>query len=108
MSLLGEAKDYLVENLQVQVLYAEGKAVQVELPSSVQLKVVESPEGLRGDTASNVTKPAILETGKTVNVPLFIQEGETDQDRYAHGRVHGPRVAAAVRDAAFAASASRP
>jgi elongation factor P len=75
-NLLGEAKDYLVENLQVQVLYAEGKAVQVELPSSVQLKVVEAPEGLRGDTASNVTKPAVLETGKTVNVPLFIQEGE--------------------------------
>jgi elongation factor P len=71
-----EAKDYLVENLPVQVLYAEGKAVQVELPSSVQLKVTEAPEGLRGDTASNVTKPALLETGKTVNVPLFIREGE--------------------------------
>jgi elongation factor P len=55
----------------------EGKAVQVELPSSVQLKITEAAEGLRGDTASNVTKPAVLETGKTVNVPLFIQEGET-------------------------------
>src|SRR5207249_7012439 len=76
-NLLGEAKDYLVENLSVQVLYAEGKAVQVELPASVSLKVVESPEGLRGDTASNVTKPAKLETGKTINVPLFIKEGET-------------------------------
>jgi elongation factor P len=76
-NLLSEAKDYLVENLPVQVLYAEGKAVQVELPSSVQLKVTEAPEGLRGDTASNVTNPAVLETGKTVNVPLFIQEGET-------------------------------
>jgi elongation factor P len=75
-NLLGEAKDYLVENLKVEVLYTEGRAVQVELPSSVQLKVVEAPEGLRGDTASNVTKPAVLETGKTVNVPLFIQEGE--------------------------------
>jgi len=75
-NLLGEAKDYLVENLKVEVLYTEGRAVQVELPSSVQLKVVEAPEGLRGDTASNVTKPAILETGKTVNVPLFINEGE--------------------------------
>src|SRR5207237_1441447 len=73
-NLLGDAKDYLVENLPVQVLYAEGKAVQVELPSSVQLKITEAPEGLRGDTASNVTKPAVLETGKTVNVPLFIQE----------------------------------
>ncbi|MBA2270301.1 MAG: elongation factor P [Chthoniobacterales bacterium] len=76
-NLLGEAKEYLVENLKVEVLYTEGRAVQVELPSSVQLKVVEAPEGLRGDTASNVTKPAILETGKTVNVPLFIREGET-------------------------------
>ncbi len=75
-SLLGDAKEYLVENLGVEVLYTEGRPVQVELPSSVQLKVIESPEGLRGDTASNVTKPAVLETGKTVNVPLFIGEGE--------------------------------
>ncbi len=76
-NLIGDAKDYLVENLSVQVLYAEGKPVQVELPSSVGLKVIESPQGLRGDTASNVTKPAKLETGKTINVPLFIKEGET-------------------------------
>ena len=74
--LLAEAKDYLVENLPVEVLYTEGKAVTVELPASVNLKVVEAPEGLRGDTASNVTKPAVLESGKTVNVPLFIKEGE--------------------------------
>ena len=76
-NLLSEAKDYLVENLAVEVLYTEGRPVQVELPSSVNLKVVESAEGVRGDTASNVTKPAVLETGKTVNVPLFISEGET-------------------------------
>ena len=76
-NLLGDAKEYLVENLKVEVLSVEGRPVQVELPSSVQLKIVEAPEGLRGDTASNVTKPAVLETGKTVNVPLFIQEGET-------------------------------
>jgi elongation factor P len=75
-NLLENATDYLVENLPVEVLYAQGRAVQVELPSSVNLKVTESPEGLRGDTASNVTKPAVLETGKTVNVPLFINEGE--------------------------------
>ncbi len=76
-NLLGDLKDYLVENLPVEVLSTEGRAVQVELPASVNLKVIEAPEGLRGDTASNVTKPAILETGKTVNVPLFIKEGET-------------------------------
>ncbi len=76
-NLLGDVKDYLVENLPVEVLSTEGRAVQVELPASVNLKVIEAPEGLRGDTASNVTKPAILETGKSVNVPLFIKEGET-------------------------------
>lgn len=75
-SLLAGAKDYLVENLKVEVLYAEGRAVEVELPPSVTLKVTESPEGLRGDTASNVQKHATLETGLVVNVPLFIKEGE--------------------------------
>ena len=74
--LLEKAKDYLVENLKVDVLYAEGKAVDVEIPASVTMKVVESPEGLRGDTASNVQKPATLESGLVVNVPLFIKEGE--------------------------------
>ena len=75
-ALLGEAKDYLVENLKVVVLYVEGKAAQVELPSSVTLKVTESAEGVRGDSANNVMKTAKLETGKIVNVPLFIKEGE--------------------------------
>ena len=76
-NLIGDAKDYLVENAQIQVLYAEGKPVQIEMPASVSLKVIESAEGVRGDTASNVTKPAKLETGMTINVPLFIKEGET-------------------------------
>jgi elongation factor P len=75
-NLVGDSKDYLVENLEIQVLYADGKAVQLELPASVSLKVIESAEGIRGDTASNVTKPAKLETGMTINVPLFIKEGE--------------------------------
>jgi len=75
-NLLGDAKEYLVENLQVEVLYAEGKAVQVELPSTVNLRVTESADGVRGDSANNVQKPATLETGKVINVPLFIKEGE--------------------------------
>ena len=75
-NLIEDAKDYLVENLGVEVLYAEGKAVQVEIPSTVTLKVIESAEGVRGDSANNVQKPAKLETGKVVNVPLFIKEGE--------------------------------
>jgi elongation factor P len=75
--LIGDAKQYLVENMRVEVLSLEGRPVQVELPSSVVLKVVESPEGVRGDSASNVQKTATLETGKVVNVPLFIKEGES-------------------------------
>ena len=75
-SLIEDAKDYLVENLAVEVLYAEGKAVQVELPATVTMKVAESAEGVRGDSANNVQKPATLETGKVITVPLFIKEGE--------------------------------
>ncbi|CAN5682119.1 elongation factor P [soil metagenome] len=75
-ALLGEAKEYLVENLKVEVLSIEGRPAQVELPSSVNLKVTESAEGVRGDSANNVQKPATLETGKIINVPLFIKEGE--------------------------------
>jgi elongation factor P len=74
--LLGSAQEYLSENLKVEVLYAEGKPVEIELPSSVTLKVTEAPEGVRGDSATNVQKMAKLETGKTVQVPLFIKEGE--------------------------------
>jgi elongation factor P len=74
--LLAGAKDYLVENLKVDVLSVEGRPVQVELPSSVEMRVAESAEGVKGDSANNVQKPATLETGKVVNVPLFIKEGE--------------------------------
>jgi elongation factor P len=74
--LVGGAQDYLSENLKVEVLYAEGKPVELALPSSVTLKVTEAPEGVRGDSATNVQKTAKLETGKSVQVPLFIKEGE--------------------------------
>ena len=74
--LVSDSKDYLVENLKVEVLSIEGRPAQIELPSSVTLKVTESADGVRGDSANNVQKPATLETGKVVNVPLFIKEGE--------------------------------
>ncbi len=92
-NLIGDAKDYLVENLSVQVLYAEGKPVQVELPRRSSLKVIESPEGLRGDTASNVTKPAPRD-GQDNQRPAFHQGRRNDQDRHAHRRLHGPGVIA--------------
>jgi elongation factor P len=75
--LVGAAQEYLSENLRVEVLYAEGKPVEIELPSSVTLKVWEAPAGLRGDSATNVQKTAKLETGKSIQVPLFIKEGES-------------------------------
>ncbi len=73
---VGDTKDYLTENLKVEVLYVEGRAAEIELPASVSVKVAESAEGVRGDSANNVQKPALLETGKTIQVPLFIKEGE--------------------------------
>ena len=76
-AFVGDAKNYLMENLGVEVLYVQGKPASVDLPASVVLKVTESAEGVRGDSANNVQKPAILESGLVVQVPLFIQEGES-------------------------------
>lgn len=74
--LVGDSKNYLTPNGEVEVLYVDGKPITIDLPTSVVLEVVESPEGLKGDTASNVQKPATLDTGLVVQVPLFIKEGE--------------------------------
>jgi len=74
--LLGDATGFLIPNLKVAVEFYEGKPMSVELPPSVDLKVVETEPGLKGATVSNVTKPAKLETGLVVQVPPFINEGE--------------------------------
>jgi elongation factor P len=74
--LVGDAKNYLVENAHVTVTFVEDKAVTVELPSSVVLTVTDAPEGIRGDSANNVQKAIIVETGITVQAPLFIKTGE--------------------------------
>ena len=87
--LIGDSKQYLVENLKVEVLSIEGRPAQLELPSSVELKVTESADGIRGDSANNVQKPATLETGKIINVPLFIKEGELIKVSTADGTYLG-------------------
>ena len=74
--VLGEAKNFLKENINVSVLFYNGKAIGVTLPNSVDLKVTKCDPGVRGDTVSGALKPAELETGYTVNVPLFINEGD--------------------------------
>ena len=73
---LGDAVDYLIPNLQIQVEFFDGKAVGVELPQTVELTVVETEPGMKSASATNVTKAAKTETGLVVQVPPFINEGE--------------------------------
>jgi len=74
--LVGDAKNFVVENGTVTVTFVEDKAVTVEIPPSVILKVTDAPEGIRGDSANNIQKACTVETGITVQVPLFIKTGE--------------------------------
>ncbi|HEY3760277.1 MAG TPA: elongation factor P [Verrucomicrobiae bacterium] len=74
--LVSDSKNFLVENGQVTVTFVEEKAVSVELPSSVVLTVTDAPEGIRGDSANNVQKTITMETGITLQAPLFIKTGE--------------------------------
>ncbi len=73
---VGEALDFLVDQTVVQIVMYQDEPVAVELPTTVDLVVTDSPPGLRGDTAQGGTKPATLETGLRVQVPLFVNEGE--------------------------------
>jgi elongation factor P len=73
---LGEMAGYLKENMEVQALYLDDAFLNIEIPASVQLKVIETVPGVRGNTVSNTTKPAKVETGIEVAVPLFINEGD--------------------------------
>ncbi|NLJ75793.1 MAG: elongation factor P [Peptococcaceae bacterium] len=73
---LGDATKYLKENMSIHVLTFQGKSIGVDLPNSVELEVVETTPGIKGDTASGGSKPATLETGAVVQVPLFINEGD--------------------------------
>jgi elongation factor P len=74
---LGSNKDWLMENMEIEVLYHDGVPIGVEVPMFVELKVVQTDPGFKGDTASGGSKPATLETGAVVKVPLYMEEGET-------------------------------
>ena len=73
---LGDALHFLKENMTIALLQFQGTIIGVDLPNSVELEVVETDPGLRGDTATGGTKPAKLETGYVVRVPLFIENGD--------------------------------
>lgn len=74
---IGESSGYLKEGMKVSVLYYNGKSINIDLPTFVELKVAQTDPGLKGDTATGGSKKAIMESGLQVNVPLFIKEGET-------------------------------
>jgi elongation factor P len=74
---LGEVTDYLVEGMTLDRTTHEGETIGVELPISVELKVVETEPGFAGDTQSGAKKPATLESGLVVQVPIFVDEGDT-------------------------------
>ena len=74
--VLGSAVNYIKENDTVDMLMYNEEVVEVDLPAAVVLTITQSDPGVRGDTATGATKPARLETGITVNVPLFVNEGD--------------------------------
>lgn len=76
MDNLGDAKWYILENQEYKVLFLDNEAISVELTASVVLEVMETEPAARGDTVTNVTKPATLETGLIVKVPPFVKEGD--------------------------------
>jgi len=74
---LGTSKNYLQENVVVKILFYNGQSIGVEVPIFVNLRITETDPGVRGDTATGGTKPAVLETGSSVQVPLFLNVGDT-------------------------------
>jgi elongation factor P len=73
---VGDAREYLKENIEVDVLYINGSPAAVDLPNFVELTIAQTDPGVRGDTAQGGNKPATLETGAVVQVPLFLNEGD--------------------------------
>jgi elongation factor P len=91
---VGDVRLYLKENTEVDVLYIDGAPVTVDLPNFVELGIVKTDPGVRGDTAQGGSKPATLETGAVVQVPLFLNEGDVVKVDTRTGEYLG-RVAAA-------------
>lgn len=75
-ALVEDQKEFLVQNITYDILFVNDKPVQLQLPAAIEMKVVNAPDAVRGDTAGNVQKPVTMESGLIVHVPLFIKEGE--------------------------------
>ena len=89
--LIGDPADFLKDGMQVQVQFHDGTPIGIDLPAHVELRVEETDPGFKGDTATGTTKPAKLETGSSVQVPLFVNPGDVikidTRDRRYIGRV---------------------
>ena len=88
-----DALPFMQPSSSVQVLFVGGEPSGVDLPAAVVLEVTDTEPGVKGDTVSNVTKPATLETGGVVQVPLFVERRRQDQGRPAREALHQPRLA---------------
>ncbi len=75
--LLGHLKNFIVDDMVVEILFHDDRALDITLPNFVEMVIAETEPGARGDTATNVMKPAKLENGFEINVPIFINEGDT-------------------------------
>ena len=73
---LGEAADYLIENAVAIIATYEGEIVSVEIPAAVELEIAQTEPGIQGDRVSGARKPATLQTGKVIQVPLFVNIGD--------------------------------
>ena len=73
---LGDAADYIIEGMTAQVAFHEGEIIGVEIAASVELTIADTEPGVQGDRVSGARKPATLETGKVVQVPLFVEPGD--------------------------------
>jgi elongation factor P len=75
VAMLGDKKMYLVSNMELEISYAQGDCISVELPNTVELKIVETPPGLKGATATNQLKEAVCEGGARIKIPAFVETG---------------------------------
>ena len=73
---IGDRINFLKENMNASILFWNGRAITIDLPNSVELRVTKCDPGIRGDTVGGSYKPATLETGAEFNVPLFVNEGD--------------------------------
>ena len=76
-AVIGDAANYLIENMEVKLTFYQGEVLDIELPTSVELEVIQAEPAVRGDTATGVSKTVVTQTGLEVSCPAFIEAGDT-------------------------------